>query len=224
MSRDLRLLAIVDPSVLGGRDLVVAARAAAAGGATALQLRMKDAPAEELLRATERVLRAVPVPVYVNDRADVARVAGAAGVHVGQEDLPADLLRAWLPPPFRIGISVGSATEARAARPAGAAVDYWSVGPLYRTATKADAGAPLGPAGFRGLVQLAPRGMLVIGIGGITAATAGDVIAAGGAGIAVINAIFGAPDMQRAAREIRDAVDQALQGRETGAHGGKTGR
>src|SRR5712692_6635305 len=208
MSLDLRLLAIADPSILAGRDLVAAARAAESGGATALQLRVKGAPAAELLRLTERLLWAVRVPVYVNDRADVARAAGATGVHVGQDDAPAALLRSWLPPPFRIGISVGSPAEAAIARRG--SVDYWSVGPLYRTATKADAGAPLGPDGFAALARLAPRGVPVIAIGGVTAANTRETIAAGAAGVAVISAIFDAPDVERATREIRAAVDQAL--------------
>ncbi|MBI4503402.1 MAG: thiamine phosphate synthase [Gemmatimonadetes bacterium] len=208
---DLRLLAIIDLAVLGGRDLVAAARLAEAGGATALQLRMKGASAAGLYSATRRLLDALSIPVYVNDRADVAWAARAHGVHLGQDDVPAGPTRAILPASLRIGLSVGSPPEAEIARRA--AVDYWSIGPLYRTASKADAGVALGPAGFSRLAALAPAGVPVIAIGGITASNAGEVIRAGAAGVAVISAIFGAPDVSGAARAIRAAVDAALDSR-----------
>lgn len=203
MSLDLRVVAVVDPSVLGGRDIIAAAVAAESGGATAIQLRIKDAAAGQVFQTARALCARLSVPLYVNDRADVAWAAGAAGVHLGQDDMPAAPLRALLPPPFRIGISVGSPDEARVA----GAADYWSVGPVYRTATKPDAGDPLGPAGFADLARLAPPGMPVIAIGGITAANVGAVMAAGAHGVAAIGAIFGGPDIERATREIRDAVD-----------------
>ncbi len=205
MLPDVRLLAVLDPTILQGRDLVEAARAAASGGATAIQLRLKHRPAREYLQATKSLLGAVTIPVYVNDRADIAWAAGAQGVHLGQEDLPAVALRNLLPPPFRIGLSVGSPEEANRSVDAGA--DYWSIGPLYRTASKPDAGAPLGPEGFRALARLAPAGIPVIAIGGITAGTAGDAMRAGAAGVAVISAIFSAADVTQATRAIRNAVE-----------------
>ena len=169
---------------------------------------MKHAGAAELLSMTERLLAALAIPVYVNDRADVAWAAGARGVHLGHEDIPAALVRPALPAPFRVGLSVGSAAEAQVALQAG--VDYWSVGPLYRTATKPDAGVPLLPQGFAALARLAPAGMPVVGIGGITAENAGAVIGAGASGVAVISAIFGGRDVEQATRAIREAVDAAL--------------
>jgi thiamine-phosphate pyrophosphorylase len=172
---------------------------------------MKGASAADLFATTSRLLASFSIPVFVNDRADVALAAGAAGVHLGQDDTPAALLRAVVPPRFRIGLSVGSPPEAAAAS---AGVDYWSIGPLYRTASKADAGVPLGPAGFSDLARRAPRGVPVIAIGGIMAANAAAVIAAGAAGVAVISAIFGAPDIERATREIRDAIEHAQHGQQ----------
>ncbi len=204
---DLRLLAIVDPAVIGQRDLAAVARDAEEGGATAIQLRMKHAPAADLFGAAVRLRSSLGIPVFVNDRADVALAAHAHGVHLGQDDLPAAVLRALVPPHFQIGISVGTPAEAQAARRA--TVDYWSIGPLYRTASKADAGVPLGPAGFCDLARLAPKGLPVIAIGGINATNAADAIRAGAAGVAVISAIFAAPDVRRATREIREAVERA---------------
>lgn len=207
MNLDLRLLAIVDPAVLRGRDLVSAALAAQAGGATAIQLRMKQAPARDLFEAAMRLRAALAVPLFLNDRADVALAAGADGVHVGAEDLPAAAVRQLAPPPFRIGVSVGTPVEAEAAT--GAEVDYWSVGSVFATSSKPDAGDPIGVAGFQALRALAPSGIPVIAIGGIDASKAAHVIAAGASGVAVISAIFAAEDIEAAARKLREAVDEA---------------
>ncbi len=208
MTVDVRLLAIVDPDVLGGRDLTRAARAAESGGATAIQLRVKRSGAGPMLALARALRHDLTVPFYLNDRADVAWAAGADGVHLGADDLPAAALRAVAPRPFRIGVSVGTPAEAEAARRADP--DYWSIGSVFATPTKADAGAPIGIAGFRALAALAPPGVPVIGIGGITAERAGELVRAGARGVAVIGAIFAAADIQRAARLLRDAVDGAL--------------
>ena len=153
---DSTLIAIADPAVLGGRDLVAAARSAAAGGAAMLQLRMKTAPAAQLHAMVERLVEVLSIPVFVNDRADVAWTARAAGVHVGADDLPAGPLRAIAPAPFGIGVSVGSPAEASAV--GSAQIDSWSIGPFFGTATKFDAGAALGAEGFQRLARLAPGG------------------------------------------------------------------
>lgn len=207
---DVRLLAIAGPPVLPPARLVDACRQAVAGGVSAIQLRWKEAPAGELLQLTEALLRAVPVPVYVNDRADVALAAGAHGVHLGADDAAPDAVRRLAPRPFRIGVSVGSAEEAEAVRAAD--VDYWSVGAVYATTTKVDAGVPIGAAGFRALAALAPAGMPVIAIGGVSAATTAEILAAGARGIAVSAAVFGADDIEASARALRRAIDRALAG------------
>ncbi|HEX9579942.1 MAG TPA: thiamine phosphate synthase [Gemmatimonadales bacterium] len=207
MPPDLRLIAIVDPAILAGRDLVEAAREAVTGGATVIQLRMKAASAAECYRAASALVGAVSAPVYVNDRADVAWAAGAAGVHVGADDLPPAPLRSLTAAPFAIGVSVGSPKEAAAV--GDAAVDYWSIGPVFRTSSKDDAGDAIGVAGWRALAARAPSAMPVVAIGGIGASNAGEVIRAGGAGVAVIRAVFASRDIRRAAQAIRDAVDAA---------------
>jgi thiamine-phosphate pyrophosphorylase len=208
---DVRLLAIADPEVLRAGDLVAAAQAAEAGGATIIQLRMKRAGAGAMLDAARRLRAALTVPLFVNDRADVAWAAGAEGVHLGAEDIPADAVRAAAPWACLIGVSVGTSAEAAAARAAGA--DYWSLGSVFATGTKPDAGAPIGLAGIRALAAEAPAGMPLVGIGGIDATNAGQVVGAGAAGVAVISAIFAADDVERATRRIRDVVDRALNSR-----------
>lgn len=196
-------MVITDPVLLKGRDAVAVCRAAVAGGATAVQVRWKDGTPEEILEMTRALVAALPVPVLVNDRVDIALAAGAFGAHLGWEDPPLEAVRPHVPVGFLLGISVGSAEEAARAP---AAADYWSVGPCFATPTKHDAGAPLGAGGFTALAHLAPEGMPVIGIGGITAANARSIIEAGAAGVAVIGAVLGSADTQAAARELGLAV------------------
>ena len=198
-------MVVTDASLLKGGDPVDACRRAVRGGATAVQVRLKNVPPRHVLALARRLVIALPVPVLVNDRVDVALAAGAAGAHLGQDDPPLNALRPHVPPGFLLGISVGSETEAARARAWDA--DYWSIGPCYATAHKADAGPPLGPAGFATLVRLAPPapGVPVIGIGGITAENAGAIVAAGATGVAAIGAIWDTSDPEAAARAIRSA-------------------
>ncbi|MGH7645022.1 MAG: thiamine phosphate synthase [Gemmatimonadales bacterium] len=200
----LRLMVLTDAALLKGRDAVDVCRRAAAGGATMIQLRLKDAAPRDVLALARTLVVALPVPVLVNDRVDVALAAGAAGAHHGQDDLPLDAIRPHVPPGFLLGVSVGTAPEAARARSWSA--DYWSVGPCYATANKPDAGPALGPAGFTALARLAPAGTPVIGIGGITAANAAGLVRAGAAGVAVIGAVLGATDPEAAARALRSAL------------------
>jgi len=200
-------MVITDAALLKGRDPVEACRRAVAGGATMVQARLKDATVRDLLTLARALVGALPVPVIVNDRVDVALAAGAAGAHLGQEDAPLDRLRPHVPAGFLLGLSVGSTAEAERGRRSPA--DYWSVGPCFATGTKADAGPPLGPEGFARLARLAPPGTPVIGIGGITTRNAGSVVRAGAAGVAVIGAVWGSgeggdpTDPAAAARALR---------------------
>ena len=197
-------MVITDPVLLKGRDAVPVCRAAAQGGATMIQVRWKDGSPDEVLELTRALVAALPVPVLVNDRADIALAAGAAGAHLGWDDVPLTALRRHLPPGFLLGISVGTPEEAE--RAAAFPADYWSVGPCFATPTKRDAGPPLGPEGFAALARRAPEGVPVIGIGGVTAANATGVIRAGAAGIAVIGAVLSAPDPEAAARALAAAA------------------
>jgi thiamine-phosphate pyrophosphorylase len=203
LADQLRLMVLTDPVLLKGRDPVALCRSAVRGGATMIQVRWKDGAAADVLQLAQALVSALPVPVLVNDRVDVALAAGAAGAHLGLDDPPLDRLRPHVPPRFLLGLSVGTVEEAARARPWPA--DYWSVGPCFPTANKPDAGPALGSAGFAELAQLAPEGVPVVGIGGITAANAGEIIragAAGAAGVAVIGAVLGAPDPEAAARAL----------------------
>ena len=205
---ELRLLVIAGPPVVQPTQIVDACRQAVEGGATAVQLRVKQATAADLLHLTESLCAALPVPVWVNDRADVALAAGATGVHLGADDLPPTAVRALAGKTLRVGMSVGTPEEAEAALRG--AVDYWSIGAIYATSTKPDAGAPIGTDGFRRLASLAPPGMPVVAIGGIGADNAGEIIRAGAVGVAVSSSVLGVGDVRAAAQRVRDALDEAL--------------
>jgi len=200
--RTVRLIAITDSLRDGPRGLALRAAAAVAGGATMLQLRLKEESARSLVEIARTIQTMAPeVPLIINDRADVALAAGAAGVHVGVDDLSPALLRRVAPPGFVIGASVGSDDEV--ARSAGA--DYVGIGPVFATGSKSDAGAAIGPERFG---ELARRcGLPAVAIGGITSERVPPVLAAGAAGVAVISALFGASDPTIAARAIRDVLD-----------------
>jgi thiamine-phosphate pyrophosphorylase len=187
---------VTDDALIAARDLPALARAAERGGVTAVQLRLKRASARELAEAARALVATLRVPLLVNDRLDVALAAGAAGVHLGPDDLPVALAGRLTPPGFVVGASVGTAEEAAAARDA----DYWGVGPWRGTGTKPDAGAPLGPEGFGRIVSLAGR-IPCIAIGGIRPEDVGPVRGAGGAGVAVVSGILAAEDVEARARE-----------------------
>lgn len=209
MDPDFRLIAIPPPRVLHAPDALDRCAAVEEGGATSLQIRLKDTSASEILKVVDRVRRRLGIPVYVNDRVDVAAAAHAAGVHLGADDLPPDTIDRVVPAGMRIGLSVGTSDESERARLVSRA-HYWSVGPFASTTRKGDAGTPLGIEGFRRLASHAPRGMPVIAIGGVTPEVAERARAAGAVGVAAISAMFGVPDIAsivRATRALRDAVD-----------------
>ncbi len=179
------------------------AQAAAAGGATVVQLRLKGADARTLTDIGRLLVAALPIPVIINDRADVALACGATGVHVGTDDVPVAALRAIVPPGFVIGASAGNPTELEAAFGA----DYIGVGPVFTTASKHDAGDAIGVDGFAAL--RARSAAPAVAIGGVGPGSAAALRQAGAAGIAVIRAVFGAADPERAARAIRAAWSRA---------------
>lgn len=198
----LTLVAITDGVGGGTPEIVQRALACVRGGATMVQLRLKDADARTQVEVARALIAALPggVPLIMNDRADLAIAAGAAGVHVGPEDLPAAAVRRLLGPERIIGVSVGNDAEALQASDA----DYVGIGPVYATASKGDAGNAIGVTELARLVALCARP--AVGIGGVEATNAAAVIAAGAQGIAVIRALFSASDPEAAARSLRSAI------------------
>jgi len=197
----LRLIVVTDPACGAGRTVVEVVRAALRGGAPAIQLRMKDAPAGEMAEAARALLaetRTAGALLFVNDRVDVALAVGADGAHVGQDDLPAAAARRIAPPGFLLGVSAETAELALRAQAEGA--DYVGVGPVYATGSKADAGDAVG---VERIAQVAAAVRIpVVGIGGITVANAPPVLRAGAAGAAVISAVMRADDPEAAVRAL----------------------
>lgn len=196
----LTLIAITDGIADGEAGLLRRAAAAVRGGATMVQLRLKHADARTLVEVARQLVDNLPVPVIVNDRLDVALAAGAAGVHLGADDLPVAAARAIVPSGFLLGVSVGTDGEVAGS----AAADYVGIGPVFGTRSKHDAGVAIGVAEF---ARLSSRvGLPAVAIGGVDAANAPEAIAAGADGVAVISAILGSPDPERSARALRSAI------------------
>jgi thiamine-phosphate pyrophosphorylase len=199
----------VDVGALGSRPVGEAVRALAAGGATLLQLRAKAVPDRDLLalaREAVAAARATGVALVVNDRADVALMAGADGVHVGQDDLPPAACRAVLGGDVLVGLSThGLAQLEKGAREP---VDYLAIGPVFATRSKQDPDPVVGPD----LVRRARerwRGPLVA-IGGITPDNAREVVEAGADGLAVIAAVLTQVDLAEAVRRFRRALGEVV--------------
>jgi thiamine-phosphate pyrophosphorylase len=186
---------VTDDRLLEGRDVIGLARAAERGGVTAIQLRLKSASPRELAGLARDLIAGLTIPLLVNDRPDVALAVGAAGVHLGPEDLSVALARKIAPPGFVIGASVGSDEEAASAGTA----DYWGIGPWRETRTKDDAGSGLGVEGFIRLLGLAGA-RPCMAIGSILPSDVPVVRSAGGTGVAVASGILLADDVESAAR------------------------
>jgi len=195
LAATLRLLLVTDDALLAGRDAVAVCEAAVRGGVTAVQLRLKRATDAELFALAQRLVVALTVPVFINDRVDVALAAGAQGAHLGPDDLSPALARRIVPPAFIIGASVGSDGEVER----GLAADYWGIGPLHGSATKPNAGVALELDGARALLGRAGS-LPCVAIGGVTPADVAPALAAGFAGVAVVSGILGSVDVEGAAR------------------------
>jgi thiamine-phosphate pyrophosphorylase len=195
----LRLYLIADAGIVAPDRLPHVVRDAIAGGVTMVQLRAKSLGTRaqvELARAVRVHCAAARIPLIVNDRADVASAAGAAGTHVGhigEEDLLPSEVIGILGPQAIVGVSVGSADEAMRVRDAA----YLSAGPMYATTTKGDAGPAVGPALVRAIRAVTP--LPLVAIGGIRRENVAELLGAGADGVCVASAILGAPDPQAAA-------------------------
>ncbi|WP_432486874.1 thiamine phosphate synthase [Kineococcus sp. SYSU DK018] len=204
---DPSLYLVTDTAMCGPRGVPAVVGEAVAGGVSAVQVRGKGASDRDLLalvRAVQDVLRGTGVPLVVNDAVDVALIAGADGVHLGQSDLPAQEVRRLVGPDVLVGLSVSSVEEVRAV-PAGV-VDHLGVGPVHATGTKTDAAAPLGPDGVHAVVRAA-AGTPCVAIGGLHAGNLHELRGTGVAGFCVVSAVCAAPDPRAAAAGLRARWD-----------------
>ena len=202
----LRLYLVTDSALTLGRPLADVVAQAVQGGVTCVQLREKNADTREFLAlalALKALLTPLHVPLVINDRLDIALACGADGVHLGQSDMPVDVVRQWLPPEVFIGWSVESLDDVR--RSADLAVDYLGVSPVFATPTKTDTKTPWG---LDGLAHVrAATALPLVAIGGIHRDNAASVRYAGADGLAVVSALCAAPDPYAAARELRCLCD-----------------
>lgn len=187
------------------RDVTATALDAFDNGVTCVQLRWKtatDRQLVELARAIQGIAEPRGIPLIMNDRLDIALASGAQGVHLGVDDVPVPDARRIAGPDFVIGYSPETDCQISGAAAAGAT--YLGIGPVFGTATKRDAGAPLGTTEFARRRSLSP--LPVVAIGGVTAENAAEAVSAGADGIAVVSAILKSPDPALATRELRQVI------------------
>lgn len=197
---DYSIYLVTDEGCLQGRALLDCVREALDGGVTLVQYRAKTASSAEMY-AEALQLKALcdsfKVPLIINDRLDIAMAVGAAGVHLGQDDLPCAAARKILGEDYIIGVSAHNPAEAKAALQSGA--DYLGCGAVFGTATKADV-KKLGTDGLASICR--EKGLPVVGIGGVTADNYREVRAAGADGAAIVSGILAQPDISATVRAI----------------------
>ncbi|MGM0560114.1 MAG: thiamine phosphate synthase [Pseudomonadota bacterium] len=205
---DLSVYLVIGPEDVRHHSLEDVVALAVKGGVSLVQLRDKMADKQrfvELGRALQDVLKPAGLPLIVNDRVEEAVALGAAGVHVGQDDMPARLVRQVLGPDRLVGLSSSRPEDAHAADPQ--VVDYLGAGPVNITTSKADAKKPIAAEGVGAICRA--TSLPVVAIGGIQVADVPALVRAGVSGVAVVSAICSATNPESAARDLRQAVDQA---------------
>lgn len=203
-----KLYLVTDDAACLGRDLVSVVEAAVQGGVDLVQIREKYLPDKAFLEKTLRLkemLDRYNIPLIVNDNLLVASRAGAAGIHVGNNDMaPAEILRQW----SACGILGYSLEYEEHLQSQNAELaDYIALSPVLSTPTKTDTVTEWGLAGIARIRSLTPKP--IVAIGSVNAQNAGDIIRAGADCLAVVSAICSAPDPAKAAEEIRNEIQKA---------------
>jgi thiamine-phosphate pyrophosphorylase len=204
-ARQWELCVLISEALCHRGDWLAVASAVVAGGASCIQLREKDLADAELLERTRRIVdmaHAAGVSVVVNDRPDVALLAGADGVHIGQDDLPCSEARKLTGTQLLIGVSTSNLEEARLAVEQGA--DYCGIGPMYPTTTKRK-DLIVGPEYAAAFVARYPE-VAHLAIGGVNAENLGPLLKAGVKGVAVSSAVCAADDPAGAVRKIMEKL------------------
>jgi len=203
---EFSLYLVTDRHRTDGRPLRDVVHAALRAGVRAVQLREKDLPTRALLalaRDLVKLARPYGAQVFINDRVDICLASGSAGVHLPAAGLPVPVVRRLLGPDRVIGRSAHSADDAIRAETEGA--DFVVLGPIFDTPSKRAFGAPIG------LHELEHTRMRcrtpIFGIGGITSDCVRDVMQAGAQGVAVVGSVMAAADVERATRDLLDALE-----------------
>lgn len=204
---DYSIYLVTDENCLKGRPLLACVEEALAGGVTLVQYRAKDTASSVMYKEAVQ-LKALcdryKVPLIINDRLDIAQAVGAAGVHLGQEDLPCAVARQILGADYVIGVSAHNPEEAVQAAAAGA--DYLGCGAVFGTATKQDV-AKLGLANLRAIRKAVTLPM--VGIGGINIANYAEVLATGAEGAAIVSGILAQDDIIATVQRLKFIAKQA---------------
>lgn len=209
--KDLLLYAVTDRSWLGGRTLYRDVEAAIKGGATFIQLREKNLDEAHFLEEAKEIkelCKKYQVPFVINDNVDIALAMDADGVHVGQSDMEAGAVREKLGPDKIIGVSAQTVEQALLAEQKGA--DYLGVGAVFPTGSKDDA-VEVSHETLKAICEAVK--IPVIAIGGISTGNVMELSGSGICGIAVISAIFAKPDIEAAAKELKEQTEKMLNDR-----------
>ncbi|UCG21399.1 MAG: thiamine phosphate synthase [Deltaproteobacteria bacterium] len=205
---DYSLYLVTDRALSLGRSNLEVVQSAVEGGVTLVQLREKEATTREFYEEGLRVgayLKARDIPLIINDRIDLTLALDAAGVHLGQDDMPIDVARKLLGPRKIIGASVFTLEEAKIAESLGA--DYLGLSPIFVTETKPELVRQIGIEGIP-LLKAAVQ-IPVVGIGSMSESNAYDAVKAGLDGVAVVSAICSREDPRAAAAAIKAEVMRA---------------
>jgi len=204
----LKLIVITDKKLKP--NVVKAVEDALRGGATSIQLRLKESSTREMIevgKAVRKLTEDFGALYFVDDRLDVALATNADGIQLGPEDMPLDLAKS-IAPNLIIGASVYSVEEAVEAERLGA--HFLGAGSVYPTPSKPEAKV----IGIEGLKELVRRVRIpVVAIGGITHSNVKEVLTTGVCGIAVISAVMSADDVESATRTLRELIDEELKKR-----------
>lgn len=204
----LDLYLVTDENLAKGGALDEIVEESIKGGTSLVQLREKNVSTRTFLsRAIEikKITDKYDVPLIINDRLDIALAVDAAGLHIGQSDMPYEIARKILGYNKIIGLSVETLQDAKEAE--NFDVDYLAVSPVFFTRTKTDIKQPLGLDGLRYIAGYTKHRL--VGIGGINANNCGEVVNAGAEGLAVISAIIGADLPYEASLEIKNNIMNA---------------
>ena len=202
MNFDYTLYLVTDRQLMSCDSLTEAVEQAILGGCTMIQLREKELPSLEFYNqavAVKQVTERYHIPLIINDRIDIAMAVQAAGVHIGQHDLPAAAVRKVIGENMLLGVSASSIAEAIQAQQDGA--DYLGVGAMFPTGTKTDADS----VSMEELQKIRTAVSLpIVVIGGINKGNAGRFKPMGIDGLAVVSAIIAQSDIKAAAAELKD--------------------
>jgi thiamine-phosphate pyrophosphorylase len=205
------LYVIIDPEHCAGRDPLWVAERALLGGSAVLQLRSKSLPDAQslvLARALRRLTRQYEVPLWINDRPDLALLAEADGLHLGQDDFPAAEARRLVGPAMKLGLSTHSLAQAQAAQ--GLPVDLLGFGPVFATLSKANPDPVVGADGLAQVLNVIPKPL--VAIGGINRDNIASVASLSPAYVAVISAVCAADDPAQAAGELVNLLERSGEG------------